>query len=135
MQPEIAVLAAALCLLGLIAGAAHGELAAFGGAATGLAAGMWIAARQAARDAAVQARLRELDDKARWLYEALNAQSAAGSEPPGVRPSSQPPKSCRRKPWPRRNRSARRRRTCLRPIFRRAKRHLRSARRLHRSMR
>ena len=75
------MLAAALCLLGLIAGAAHGELAAFGGAATGLAAGMWIAARQAARDAAVQARLHELDDKARWLYEALNAQSAAGSVP------------------------------------------------------
>lgn len=78
------MLAAVLCLLGFVAGAAHGELAAFGGAATGLAAGMWIAARQAARDAVVHAKLRELDDKARWLYDALNAQSATGSLPTGA---------------------------------------------------
>lgn len=68
------MLTVALCLLGLVAGAAHGGIAAFGGALGGLAAGLWVASQSAARERAVQDKLRELDEKARWLYEALNAQ-------------------------------------------------------------
>lgn len=71
------MLTAILCVLGLIAGAAHGEIEAFFGALAGLAAGLWVSARTAARERAVQERLRELDDKTRWLYEALKSRPTA----------------------------------------------------------
>lgn len=75
------MLTAILCVLGLIAGAAHGEIEAFFGALAGLAAGLWVSARAAARERAVQERLRELDDKTRWLYEALKTRPAAAANP------------------------------------------------------
>lgn len=75
------MLTAILCILGLIAGAAHGEVEAFLGALAGLVAGLWASARTAARERAVQDRLRELDDKTRWLYEALKARPAATAGP------------------------------------------------------
>lgn len=75
------MLTAILCVLGLIAGAAHGEVEAFFGALAGLVAGLWVSARTAARERAVQDRLRELDDKTRWLYEALKARPAATAGP------------------------------------------------------
>lgn len=78
------MLTAILCILGLIAGAAHGEVEAFLGALAGLAAGLWVSARTAARERAVQDRLRELDDKTRWLYEALKARPAATAGPEGT---------------------------------------------------
>ncbi|WP_019916189.1 DUF2339 domain-containing protein [Methyloversatilis discipulorum] len=71
------MLTAILCVLGLIAGAAHGEIEAFFGALAGLAGGLWVSARAAARERAVQERLRELDDKTRWLYEALKSRPTA----------------------------------------------------------
>lgn len=68
-----------LCLLGLIAGAAHGAVEAFVGGAAGLAAGLWLAAREAARERTLQEKLQALDDKSRWLYEHLTAlQKAQG---------------------------------------------------------
>lgn len=79
------MLTAILCILGLIAGAAHGEIEAFFGALAGLAAGLWVSARTAARERAVQARLRELDDKTRWLYEALKARPAGAAGPEATR--------------------------------------------------
>lgn len=78
------MLTAILCILGLIAGAAHGEVEAFLGALAGLVAGLWVSARTAARERAVQDRLRELDDKTRWLYEALKARPAATAGPEGT---------------------------------------------------
>lgn len=82
------MLTAILCVLGLIAGAAHGEIEAFFGALAGLAGGLWVSARTAARERAVQERLRELDEKTRWLYEALKARpaAAAGTEATSAAP-------------------------------------------------
>lgn len=67
------MLSAVLCLLGLIAGAAHGMIEALAGAAAGLIAGLWIASRDRARERTLQQKLRELEDKSRWLYDALGA--------------------------------------------------------------
>jgi len=77
------MLTAILCLLGLVAGAAHGGLESFAGAAVGLAAGLWISARSAQRERDLTQKLRELDDKSRWLYDALTAlQREHGAVPP-----------------------------------------------------
>ena len=78
------MLTAILCLLGLIAGAAHGGLESALGAAVGLAAGLWISARSAQRERVLTQKLRELDDKSRWLYDALTALQRERSAAPPV---------------------------------------------------
>mgnify|MGYP006177365203 FL=1 len=83
------MLTAILCLLGLIAGAAHGGLESALGAAVGLAAGLWISARSAQRERDLTQKLRELDDKSRWLYDALTAlQRERSAAPPAGAASS-----------------------------------------------
>jgi uncharacterized membrane protein len=67
------MLSAVLCLFGLIGGAAHGVFEALASAAAGLIAGLWIASRDRAREQTLQQKLRELEDKSRWLYDALGA--------------------------------------------------------------
>lgn len=74
-----------LVLLGAVAGAAHGGFEAFALGAAGLLAGLWMSARERARQRDIDARLRELDDKARWLYESLRTRTdvpADASPPP-----------------------------------------------------
>lgn len=82
------MLTAVLCLLGLIAGAAHGGLESALGGAVGLAAGLWISARSAQRERDLTQKLRELDDKSRWLYDALTALQRERSAAPPVEAAS-----------------------------------------------
>lgn len=71
------MLTAVLVLLGLVAGAAHGGFEAMLAGLGGLVAGLLLSAREQARARDIDDRLRQLDDKTRWLYEALKSRAAA----------------------------------------------------------
>ncbi|WP_026224871.1 DUF2339 domain-containing protein [Methyloversatilis thermotolerans] len=70
-----------LALLGLLAGSAHGVFEAFAGTLGGLGAGLWIASRTSARERLIDDKLRDLDRKTRWLYEAQKEGNASTERP------------------------------------------------------